>query len=330
VQNGKEKRSSADDGGETFPPAQVLASPTQSAFPYAAAIALVLDSVPSPLTRTMYDKALRDFLTWWEEQGRPAFTKGTVQAHREALEAEGYSASTINQRLAAIRKLAVKAADNNLLSLDLAAAIVRVKGVPKSGVNTGNWLTERQAEQLINAPMPEMLKGKRDRAHLGLLLGCGLRRRELSTLNVEDIQQRDGRWVIIDLEGKHGRVRSVPVPPWVKMAIDDWLSASSFTSGRLFCAISRHGKIVGRTISEQAVLDNVRQYGKQIGLDNIRPDDLRRTCAKLCRSRGGQLEQIQLLLGHSSIQITEQYLGPTHALNDAPNDRFVLRWEKAS
>ena len=298
--------------------------------PFAAVTALVLDSVSSPLTRSMYAKALADFFAWWEEQGRPTFSKATVQAHRAFLEAKGYAASTINVRLAAIRKLAVEAADNDLLPLDQAAAIARVKGIPRSGIRMGNWLTEKQAEQLVNAPTPETLKGKRDRALLGLLVGCGLRRRELSTLNIEDIQQREGRWVIIDLEGKHGRVRTVPVPPWVKIAVDDWLKAAAFTAGRIFSAVSRHGKITSRTISEQAVLDNVRQYGKQIGLENIRPHDLRRTCAKLCRSGGGELEQIQLLLGHSSIQITEQYLGTKQDLQDAPNDRFVLRWQKAS
>jgi integrase/recombinase XerD len=159
--------------------------------PYASVTLLVLDSVSSPLTRAMYEKALRDFFTWWEEQGRPEFTKAAVQAHRAALETKGYAASTINQRLAAIRKLAVEAADNNLMALDHAAAIARVKGIPKSGIRMGNWLTEKQAEQLVNAPTPETLKGKRDRALLALLVGCGLRRRELSTLNVEDIQQRE-------------------------------------------------------------------------------------------------------------------------------------------
>ena len=297
---------------------------------YDAAVTLVLNAVSSPLTRTMYEKALRDFFAWWEMQGRPEFTRATVQAHRAALEEKGYAASTINQRLAAIRKLAVEAADSNLLALDQAAAIARVKGVKRLGTRTGNWLTEKQAQQLINVPMPESLKGKRDRAMLALLVGCGLRRRELAQLQIQDIQQREGRWIIVDLEGKHGRIRSVPVPPWVKVAIDDWLSAVKFSDGRIFCAVTRHGKIMGRTISEQAVLDNVRQYGKQIGLENIRPHDLRRTCARLCRSRGGELEQIQLLLGHSSIQVTEQYLGTNQALHDAPNDRFVLRWEKAS
>jgi integrase/recombinase XerD len=325
VDHVKERRKS-DEAGTSLAP--VLAPSPVS--PFAAVTQLVLDSVSSPLTRAMYEKALRDFFTWWEEQGRPGFTRATVQAHRSALEAKGYAASTINQRLAAIRKLALEAAENHLLELDHAAAIARVKGLPKSGTRMGNWLTEKQAEQLINAPTPETLKGKRDRALLALLVGCGLRRNELATLKIEDLQQREARWVIVDLHGKHGRVRSVPVPPWVKVAVDDWLAAAGFTTGRVFCAVSRHGKITSRTLSAQAVLDNVHQYGKQIGVENIRPHDLRRTCAKLCRNRGGELEQIQLLLGHSSIHITEQYLGTKQNLHDAPNDRFVLHWQKAS
>jgi integrase len=302
--------------------------PTTTLSPFASASALVLDSVSSPLTRTMYEKALNDFFAWWDEQGRPEFTKATVQAHKTHLQARGYAASTVNQRLAAIRKLALEAADNGMLPLDQAAAIARVKGVRRLGVRIGNWLSETQAEQLINAPPPETLKGDRDRALLALLVGCGLRRGELARLEIKSIQQREGRWVIVDLPGKHGRVRSVPVPPWVKVAIDEWITVAGFASGRVFCGINRHGKILSRTLSEQAVLDNVRQYGNQIGVD-IRPHDLRRTCAKLCRSRGGELEQIQLLLGHSSIQVTEQYLGTKQNLHQAPNDRVVLRWQSS-
>lgn len=180
--------------------------------PFASMTALVLNSVSSPLTRSMYAKALANFFSWWEEQGRPSFTRATVLTHRAFLEAKGYAASTINQRLAAIRKLAIEAGDNDLLPLDHAAAIARVKGVRRAGVRTNNSLTEQQAEQLINAPTPETLKGKRDGAMLALLVGCGLRRKELATLKIEDIQQREGRWIILNLEGKHGRVRSVPVP----------------------------------------------------------------------------------------------------------------------
>ena len=76
---------------------------------------LVLDAVSSPSTRTMYAKALEDFFQWRAEQGSPAFSRAAVQAHRAALEARGYAPSTVNQRLAAIKKLAREAAANGLL-----------------------------------------------------------------------------------------------------------------------------------------------------------------------------------------------------------------------
>ena len=55
-------------------------------------------------------------------------------------------------------------------------------------------------------------KGKRDYCILALLVGCGLRRRELANLTIEDIQMRENRWVIADLSGKGGRIRTVASP----------------------------------------------------------------------------------------------------------------------
>ena len=95
---------------------------------WAAVRRLALDAVASPLTRAMYAKALDDFFFWWEGQGRPPFARATVQAHRVWLEQRGYSPSTINQRLAAIRKLAREAALNGVLAPDVAAGIGQVPG----------------------------------------------------------------------------------------------------------------------------------------------------------------------------------------------------------
>jgi integrase len=288
---------------------------------------LVLDAVSSPSTRTMYGKALADFFVWWREQGSPPFSRAAVQAHRAVLESKGYAPSTINQRLAAIKKLAREAAANGLLDASVAAAIDQVPGVKQQGVRAGNWLTRPQAEALINCPDPATLKGKRDRALLALLIGCGLRRGEAVELTLEHIQQRDGRWVIVDLRGKHGRLRSIAVPAWVKQAVDLWLDAAGFTEGRILRSLNRHGRITGVSLSAQAVLAAAVFYGGQLGL-RLRPHDLRRTCAKLCRSGGGELEQIQLLLGHASIQTTERYLGTRQNLADAPNDRLGLEWKE--
>jgi integrase len=113
-----------------------------------------------------------------------------------ALEAGGLGAVSINVRITAVRKLVVEAADNGLLAPELANGITRVKGVAS--------------------------------AILAVLLGCGLRRSEVAALTFKHIQQRDGRWCIVDLVGKHGRVRTVPLPRWCKVAVDAWATVSSW------------------------------------------------------------------------------------------------------
>jgi site-specific recombinase XerD len=114
--------------------------------------------------------------------------------------------------MSAIRKLAGEAADNGLIAPELAAGIARVKSVKSTGIRVGNWLSLRQAQALLSAPDVSKTKGLRDRAILALLLGCGLRRSEVAALTFAHIQQRDDRWCIVDLVGKHGRVRTMPVP----------------------------------------------------------------------------------------------------------------------
>jgi integrase len=286
---------------------------------YAPLRRLVLDAVTSPLTRIVYARALNDFFVFREAQGSPPFTRALVQAHRAELEARGGSPSTVNVRLSAIRKLASEAAANGLLSFEVATAIRQVKGPRQQGVRTGNWLTKAQTQALLNAPSPETLKGKRDRAALGLLIGCGLRRSECVAVALEHVQQRDGRWAIVDLRGKGGRLRTVPVPAGVKQRIDAWSEAAGIAEGRILRSLNRHGQITGETLSPGAVMDLVGEYAP-----DIRPHDLRRTCAKLCRKAGGELEQIQLLLGHASIATTERYLGSKQDLEHAPNDRLGL------
>src|SRR4051794_41697316 len=90
---------------------------------------LVLDAGSSPSTRTMYGKALDDFFLWRAGQGSPPFTRAAVQAHRAVLESKGYAPSTINQRLAAIKKLAREAALNGFLDAETAAGIDQVAGI---------------------------------------------------------------------------------------------------------------------------------------------------------------------------------------------------------
>jgi integrase len=287
--------------------------------------ALVLDSVSSPITRRVYNMALDEFIAWYEQEPRTGFIKATVSTWRVSLEARGLGSSSIIIRMSAIRKLAMEAADNGLLAPELAAGICRVKSVKSKGVRVGNWLTLRQAQMLLSAPGVETKKGLRDRAILAVLLGCGLRRSEVSALTFSHVQQRDGRWCIVDLVGKHGRVRTIPVPTWVKVAIDAWTAAAALDEGRVFRPVNRGDKVGAEGLTEKVIWQLLQPYAEAAGVPGIAPHDLRRSCAKLCRAAGGELEQIQLLLGHSSVQTTERYLGTKQDLVHAPNDAIKLK-----
>jgi integrase len=129
----------------------------------------------------------------------------------------------------------------------------------------------------------------------------------------------------VDLVGKHGRVRTAPLPTWVKAAIDQWAAAGGLRDGYVFRPVNRADRLGGERLSEKVVWQMLQPYAKAVGLPGIAPHDLRRTCAKLCRASGGELEQIQMLLGHASVQTTERYLGTKQDLIHAPNDAIKLR-----
>lgn len=304
---------------------QILAKAGHSTRPPDDPLTLVLNSLDSQETKRHYGRALLEFAQWRQQERQP-FDLAGLSAWRNHLKERGLSPSTVNQKLAAVRKLARTAAAAGLIPAAQAAAVAAAPNVRQLGHRMGNWLSQEQAQALIEAPSPSTLKGKRDRCALALLVGCGLRRDEAVRLNLEDIQQREGRWVIPDLRGKHGRIRTVPVPSWVKAAVDRWAEAAQISTGRILRGMNRHGQITHDSLTGTAVLDLAARYGRTIDVE-VRPHDLRRTCAKLCRKHGGELEQIQILLGHASIQTTERYLGTKQDLTHAPNDRLGLRWK---
>src|SRR5579871_1591075 len=213
----------------------------------------VLNSLSSPRSRRNYKFAMEQFLTWYCSEPRLALNRTVVLRFRQHLESLSLAAGTINQRLAAVRRLAYEAADSGLLSPELAAGIRRVKGPKNLGVHLGNWLTADQARALWQVPDPDTLKGKRDRALLGVLLGCGPRRKEAADLDVAHIQQREGHGAIVDLIGKGRHVRTVPVPGWVKSTIDSWLVSAGVKDGRVFRCVCRAGKTWGAGVTERVV-----------------------------------------------------------------------------
>jgi integrase len=279
---------------------------------------MVLDAVQSPHSKRNYAKALDDLFQVCAS--RP-LSRSLLMEWRAGM--ESLSPSTINVRLSAVRKMVEEARKNGMLGAEEAANLTEVPNIPQKGTRLGNWLNREQAKELLAVPDHSTLKGKRDYVILALLVGCALRRNELAELDVETIQQREGRWVLADLEGKGRRIRTVAIPIWVKQGINAWMIAAGIEAGRLLRSVSKGGK-VGESLSDWAVWSVVEQSSKQIGIEHFGAHDLRRTCAKLCRKNGGDLEQIKFLLGHSSIQTTERYLGSEQDIEIAVNDNLGL------
>ncbi len=251
----------------------------------------VLVSFRSPESQRSYRRSIEDFVCWYCSEPRLSFNKTVVTRYRIRLEEKLLAPGTINVRLAAVRRLAYEAADTGLLSPDLAAGIRRVKGAKKLGMRLGNWLTVEEARSLWQLPNMHTVKGKRDRAILAVLLGCGLRRRELVDLNFDHLQRREDHRAIV---GKTNH--------------RDWLNAAQIAHGRVFRCVCRRGIVWGTKITEKVVWHIVKEYAGQLGISKLAPHE-RRSCARLCHDSGGELEQIQFLLGHRGSKGCQRKLG---------------------
>lgn len=138
------------------PPKRVLALPDLEQSKTA-----VLNSLTSKSGQRSYDHAITDFVEWYCSEPRLAFNRSVVLPYRIHLEQKQYAPTTVNLRLAAVRRIAYEAADSGLLSPELAAGIRRVKGVRRIGVRVGNWLTAAQGWRLLAGPDRDCQKSTR-------------------------------------------------------------------------------------------------------------------------------------------------------------------------
>jgi site-specific recombinase XerD len=214
----------------------------------------VLNTLGSAASARSYANAMDDFIDWYSSEPRLAFSKHVVLRYRLELESRHLAPSTINLRLAAVRRLAYEAAGTGILSPELAAGIQRVKGAKRLGVRLGNWLTVEECRAVLAAPDVTTLTGCRDRAMLSLPFGCGHRRAELVAPELRYLQRREDHWVLVDLIGKGRHIRTVPVPDWVQSAVAAWTTVARITEGRLSAAPDATGAS-GATVSP------IRLYG---------------------------------------------------------------------
>lgn len=264
----------------------------------------------SPNSRRVYTRHLHSFLTWLSER--------QSQLHREAVGAyladrHTRDTSSYNQALSAIKRLANQAAEHGWLSWHIARSVDGVPARKVRGESLGSWLSLEEVRSLFALADSRKRAGKRDLCALALLIGCGLRRDELSRLTVEQYVKRGDRTMLADIHGKGNRVRTIGVPVWAESIVADWLNESGLISGPLVRSFKSDGRLNG-ALSVSGIWDIVLHYSGALGI-RCTPHDLRRTYAKLAREAGAPIEVIQHSLGHSSVTTTEKYMNTGRSAN---------------
>jgi site-specific recombinase XerD len=265
---------------------------------------LVVDGLDSKHSRRAYSRALREFLNWHAEQGRPGLNKATVQQYRGELRSAGLAAATVNQRLAAVRRLAQEAADNGVLDPVLAAGISRVKGVPGSRLPAGRSLTPGEVAAMFQACARDATAaGARDAALLALLR-LGLRRAEVAGLELEDVDL-DGEAVRV--VGKGNKQREVPLAGGALAAVVDWLEVRGGEPGPLLLQVNKGGRVLRKGVSPQAVRKALGKRARQAGVQDVTPHDWRRSFVGDLLDAGADLATVQKLVGHADPATTSRY-----------------------
>lgn len=271
-----------------------------------------LRTLNSPLSRKKYASTYREF-------GQDLTADRVLEFIARGRDG-GSSPATINRKLSAL-KFAARSGD--WCSKDDAAAIEAIAGIPMRGVRTGNWLSLVKARELLDVPGTGP-RAARDRAFLAMLVGAALRRAELVSLQISHLQTIDGRLCVMNLRGKGGRVRTVPLPEWCVVPLNAWIGLAGITSGPVWLRVFRSGAVGRRGLGEHRIHTLVQEHGARIGVPGLAPHDLRRTFAQLARKGSAPIEQIKETLGHSSIETTERYLGGKMDLENPACDAIRL------
>jgi site-specific recombinase XerD len=263
-------------------------------------------------SQRVYRRHLRLF-TDYLVSSRNQLTRESVTGYLATLTAD---TPAFNQALSAIKRLANEAALCSWINYETAMQIGAIPSKKLRGARSGNWLSRDQAQRLLTSPDASTLAGKRDRAVLALLLGCGVRREELALVKLSQLTLRDGRPMLVDLMGKGNRVRTIGVPQWAHSIVLDWLKSANIEDGLLIRSLRPEGAAlrINSSISASAIWGIVTHWTAQMGL-RCAPHDLRRTYAQLARKSNAPIEVISRSLGHSSITTTEKYMNTGHEAN---------------
>lgn len=276
-------------------------------------------NLDNPRTRRAYQIDLQDFMTFAGIAQATEFrtvTRAHVLAWRKHLEARQLSGATIRRKLAGLSSLFAYMCEKNAVLLNPVAGVKRPRGNNNEGKTPA--LGDHQARALLNAPDPETLKGKRDRALLAVLLYHGLRREELCSLKVRDIHNRRGV-PHLRIHGKGNKLRHVPLHPASAERLHTYLEAAGHGTSPdspLFQPI----RTTGRPMTGDGVYKCVRTYAAHAGaaVDGLGVHGLRATAATNALEHEADIAKVQEWLGHANIATTRLYDRRRQRPEDSP------------
>jgi integrase/recombinase XerD len=264
----------------------------------------------------------------------PHLTKANLEAYLGKLKQDGQHQNPIQHTRSAILMLARELADRGIADYDLIETLKQtVSPRTEAGQDPGIWLSPEQSRRLLNELYAQLrsctppLQSLRARALTIVLvmLVCGLRCDEIVQMCWRDCQE-EGNNHILRVHGKNSKLRLIKLPDSIVKTLDDWRALCGpivLPSSRVFRALQwyQHRLRVQATgISASTIGRIIREAGNLIGIENLAPHDLRRTCARNAYLAGASIELIRQLLGHESILTTQPYINAPLALDHAASD----------
>ena len=283
-------------------------------------------NIDNPRTRRAYQGDLEDFCGFVGLSAAAEFrsvNRAHVLAWRAELEQRGLAGASIRRKLAALASLF-----DHLLESNAVAGGNPVHGVKRPRIETNEGKTpalgDHQAKALLDAPDPDTLKGKRDRAILAVLLYHGLRREEAAQLMVADLQERRGI-KHLRIHGKGGKLRFLPLHPVAAERIHAYLEMSGhqLVDAKAPLFVPLRGRATGTGISANGIYAVVGHYAKAAGIEvaGLGVHGLRATAATNALEHEADIAKVQVWLGHANISTTRIYDRRQMRPEDSPTFR---------
>jgi integrase len=266
----------------------------------------------APASLGKYHQALRAYLAFCGTPAQALEATSLARWRTHLAQHTALSPHTINWRLAAVKRLVHEAAAQGYVDVGTAAAFAVVRGVKPQALKDRLKATARtritpgQMRRLCDAPAPQTLRGRRDRALLATLASSGCRVSEVVTLRTDQLVTRAGRFVVQVLGKNQTAPREAPLSQEAYILIEAWLARRPVESDAIFTSFAGRGpRATAHPMSPTAVWQAVQCYAAVVGLRHVKPHDFRRFVGTELAKR--DIRQAQKALGHTRIETTAKH-----------------------